>query len=145
LVLAGSSLGGTVAVLTAASLPVDGLVTVASPARLPLQPRAEWGGSGAEANGRVQVGNDEWISSELFADAARHDVLRAARQVTCRWLVIHAANDDVVRLSNGASLAAAGQATRFVVHPSAGHRFHEPADRQWLVRQVIAFIRHCGV
>ncbi len=140
LVLTGSSLGGTVAVLTAPTTPIAGLVTVGSPAHLPAQPRAEWGGSGDELRGRVQVGDDQWISGEFFVDAARHDVLRAARQVGCPWLVIHAVNDEVVAFANGARLAEAGSSTRFVVHPSAGHRFHEPEDQEWLVRQVVGFV-----
>lgn len=140
LVLTGSSLGGTVAVLTASTASVAGLVTVGSPSHLPVQPRREWGGSGVELHGRIQVGEDQWISEEFFADAARHDVLRAARQVACPWLVIHAVNDEVVAFANGARLSEAGSSTRFVVHPSAGHRFHEPEAQEWLVRQVVAFV-----
>ena len=141
LVLAGSSLGGTVAVLTAASMQPAGLVTAGAPAKIPQQARSGWTGSGALENGRVQVAPGEWIRSEFFSDAARHDVPAAARQVSCPWLVIHATNDDVVSFSNASSLASAGRATRLLAHPSAGHRFHEPAHQRWLVGQVAAFVQ----
>lgn len=124
-VLVGSSLGGTVAILTAASdREIGALVTVAAPAALPERPRAAWGADSA-------------VTEAFFTDAKRHDVLAAARLVACPWLVIHGEADEVVSSSNAHKLCRANSKTELVLRPGADHRFSRLEDRDWLVRAIV--------
>lgn len=137
----GSSLGGTVAVLAAAQTTLAALVTIAAPAKLPVEPRAGWS-SASRDDDTPGVEGKPWadVWSGFFDDARRHDPLDAARSVRCPWTVIHGAADDVVPVRHAHMLASAGLGARLVVHPDAGHRFSSPSDRGWLVRQAIGFV-----
>ncbi len=134
----GSSLGGTVAILTGArGLDLVGLVTIAAPARLPDGPREAWGGSGREtADHRIEVAPGEFIDSGFFIDAAHHDVVGAARSISCPWLIIHGACDEVVPVDDAALLVAAHPTADLKIHPTAGHRFDLPGERKWLIQTV---------
>jgi len=138
----GSSLGGTVAVLAAAGDPaLAGLVTASSPAGVPTAPRAAWGGaSGPRRDGRVEVAPGVFIRDDFFRDAARHDVHEAAAAVTCPWLVLHGARDEVVPVTSAGAFARANPRARVVLHPDADHRFSAPAWQAWLVEQVGTFL-----
>lgn len=138
----GSSLGGTVAVLAAADRDdLRALVTISAPARLPHQPHASWDhGRGRNGDGRVEVARGTFLRREFFDDAARHDVVLAARAVRCPWLVVHGERDDVVPPADGHLLAAAARDAVLVAHPEAGHRFQRPELRRWLVDTTVDFL-----
>ncbi len=138
----GSSLGGTVAILSgAADRCIAGLVTIAAPSRLPEQPREAWGGSQQKDSGeRIEVAPGEFIDAEFFRDAQRHDVVAAAHAIDCPWLIIHGAADPVVPVEDAELLAANGRDANLIVHPSAGHRFDQPEEREWLIGRVVAFL-----
>ena len=123
--LVGSSLGGAVAVLTAAA---DGeiasLVTVAAPAVLPKRARAAWG-------------VESTALDAFFEDARRHDVRAAAARVACPWLVIHGADDEVVPPGDAQELVRANRSAKLIIRPGADHPFSEPVQRQWLVDTVV--------
>ncbi len=138
----GSSLGGTVAILTGArGFDLEGLVTIAAPAKLPGGPREAWGGSGREtADHRIEVAPGEYIDVGFFTDAARHDVVGAARSIACPWLIIHGDADPVVPVGDAKLLAEASPDGELVVHPTAGHRFDQPEERKWLIETVAGFM-----
>lgn len=140
--LVGSSLGGTVALLTAAvKHDVTGLVTIAAPSRLPDRPRETWGGSGViDDSGHIEVAPGERIHGDFFVDAARHDPIAAAASITCPWLIIHGALDPVVPVDDALLLSRAAPTADLDLRPTAGHRFSDPAELDWLVRRVAAFV-----
>jgi len=139
--LVGSSLGGTVALLTASTDHcIAGLVTIAAPSRLPERPRESWGGTGAvDQSGLVQVAPDEWIHKTFFIDAVRHDPIGAASSIRCPWRIIHGALDPVVPQNDARLLSQAAPDADLISRPTAGHRFSDPAELDWLVRQIAAF------
>jgi pimeloyl-ACP methyl ester carboxylesterase len=142
LAVAGSSLGGTVAVLVAArDRGLAGLATVAAPADLPTKPRPGWASGLADPElGRFEAAPGVFLSTELFRDALRHDVRAAARRVACPWLVVHGRSDEVVPAASAAELAAAGRRTELRLHAEADHRFSAPDHREWLLREVSGFV-----
>ena len=138
----GSSLGGTVALLAGAvNRDLAGLVTIAAPALLPDRPRQAWGGSGTVAVGDlVEVAPDQFIHRGFFTDAEHHDPISAARSIGCPWLIIHGTADEVVSAQDAGLLADASPASGLKIHPTAGHRFDQPGEREWLVETVAVFI-----
>jgi alpha-beta hydrolase superfamily lysophospholipase len=145
LALVGSSLGGAVAVLTAAAdAGVTTLVTMAAPARLPRAPRPQWREPAATGNGeRVQVAPGAAVGPGFFHDAARHGVLAAAARIGCPWLILHGGQDEVVAVDDAHDLLSASPAGELLVHPDADHRFARDAHRRWLIERVVAFLdRH---
>ncbi len=124
----GSSLGGTVALLTARDSGIDALVTIAAPARLPSAPRPSWGEDASE------------VPAAFFADAGRHDPLRAAAAIGCRWRILHGRGDEVVPVDDAHALAAAGRSSELLVHPDAGHRFDQPEELAWILDHAVGFI-----
>ena len=137
LVLVGSSMGGTVVILTAAARwkavgnRLAALVTIASPAQPPRQARPAW----ADAAGSA-------LSEDFFSDAPRHDPVAAARRLDLPWLVVHGEKDAVVPASAGHAMAAAAPRAELLRHPEAGHRFADPGRRAWLLDQVADFVIH---
>jgi pimeloyl-ACP methyl ester carboxylesterase len=140
--LVGSSLGGTVALLTAAAdNDIAGLVTIAAPASLPKRPLKAWGGSGrTNDHDLVEVAPGERIHRRFFADAACHDPVAAATSIRCPWLIIHGDLDSVVPPTDAALLASRAADSILVRRATAGHRFAETAERSWLVDQVADFL-----
>jgi dienelactone hydrolase len=141
----GSSLGGTVALLTAAQhADLKALVSIASPAHLPTEPRPEWQVDADPSNGqRVRLGPGTYLSTRLFDDARRHDPIHAAHDIRCPWLIIHGRNDEVVPVAEAGHLATANTGAELAIHPSADHRFSTDDTRKWLIDRVIRFLtRH---
>lgn len=139
----GSSLGGTVAILSgAADRCLAGFVTIAAPARLPELPREAWGGSlRTDSDGRVEVAPGELIDAGFFRDAQRHNVAAAANAIDCPWLIIHGEADPVVPVEDAKLLSESARDAELRIHASAGHRFDQPEEREWFIEQVAAFIR----
>jgi len=141
IVVVGSSLGGTVALLAGArDRGLEGLVTIAAPARLPDGPRQAWGGGGRTDGDLIEVAPGEFIHRGFFSDAGRHDPISATRSIDCPWLIIHGATDTVVPVEDAEHLADAASAAAVKIHPTAGHRFDQPGERGWLVETVAGFV-----
>ena len=138
----GSSLGGTVALLVGAeNNGLLGLVTIAAPARLPNCPRDAWGGSGQLIrDNQIEVAPGEFIDAVFFRDAPQHDVEAAAHALACPLLIIHGRPDPVVPIDDAILLAENAQNADLVTHPTAGHRFDLPEERSWLIQRVAGFI-----
>jgi len=146
IILVGSSLGGSVALLGAAGDPAfAALVTVAAPAHLPTAARATWAGAcSVTADGRTEVAPGVFVRNRFFDDAERHDPVGAAARIHCPWLVIHGAADPVVPATDAKDFATAQPSARLAIHPTAEHRF-EPPHRDWLVQRVVSFLtEHLG-
>ena len=138
----GSSLGGTVALLAGAeNLDLLGLVTIAAPARLPKGPREAWGGGGQlNRENQIEVAPGEFIDGGFFRDASDHDVEAAAHALACPLLIIHGRADPVVPVDDAILLAEKAPSADLVIHPTAGHRFEQPEERDWLIQRVVGFI-----
>lgn len=127
-VLVGSSLGGTVSLLAAAEdQRVAGLVTMAAPSKLPEGPRSAWGESARE------------VPETFYEEARRHDLEEAARSITCPWLILHGASDEVVPVSHAQHLDASGRG-RLVIRAGGDHRFASPGGLEWLLATVTGFL-----
>jgi pimeloyl-ACP methyl ester carboxylesterase len=138
----GSSLGGTVALLVGAkNNELLGLVTIAAPARLPNRPRDAWGGSGQlNRDNQIEIAPGEFIDAGFFHDASHHDVEAAAHALACRWLIIHGTADPVVPVDDAILLSRRAPNADLVTHPTAGHRFDQIEERSWLIQRVAGFI-----
>jgi len=143
LALVGSSLGGTVALLYAATdSRVRALVTIAAVSR-PLgivdrlgPTRVEtWRRTGyrQEATGRLK--------RDFLDDLARHDVLGAARALRAATLVAHGDADDVVPVADAHALfAALPEPKALAVTPGCDHRYSDPAHLAALLDRAVAWI-----
>ncbi|MBI3767498.1 MAG: alpha/beta hydrolase [Deltaproteobacteria bacterium] len=143
LVLVGSSLGGTVALLYAATDPdVRALVTIAAVSRPlgiveRLGPEAvgAWRRNGyrEEATGRLKCG--------FLDDLAHHDVLAAARALRAATLVTHGDLDDIVPVADAHALYAALPAPKaLAVTPGCDHRYSDPVHLEALLARTVAWI-----
>ena len=130
LVLVGSSLGGTVALLAAARTPerVQGIATIAAvadsalfTATLETDEIEKWRREGRRAwrEGYMNVG--------FLEDVERIDILAAVSTLTQPLLVLHGESDPVVPVEHAMAIAAAapGDVT-LATFPGVAHRFAEP-------------------
>lgn len=129
--LLGSSMGGTVAVLFAATQPaIAALVTVAAPLHPEHFPRRmlteaqlrDWRARG------FTTYNGKRLNVSLLEDLERLDPPQAARAVACPTLVLHGAADAVVPVEEAYELhgCLAGQ-KRLSILPGGDHRLSDPA------------------
>jgi putative redox protein len=143
LAMVGSSLGGTVALLYAATDPsVRALVTIAAVSqplgiieRLGPERVAAWQRTGyrEEATGRLK--------RDFLDDLSRHDVLAAARALRAATLVAHGEADDVVPVADAYALHAALPAPKALqVTPNCDHRYSDPAHLAALLDDTLAWI-----
>ena len=144
LFLIGSSMGGSVSLLYAATDPsIDGIVTFGSPA-YPARPRpphfpesvlAEW-----EQRGHITVAGNR-IGADYRADARTQDIPRAARAALCPKLFLHGTADEVVPLADGQALAAAAEDRgELVPVEGADHRFSHPGTRKQLLDTTLRYL-----
>lgn len=143
--LAGSSMGGAVAVLLAASgePPVAALATMAAvgrPGRLgermiDAEQLAAW-----QRRGWIDF-DGQRVGWAWLEDGRRSDVIAAAGRIGCPWLLLHGERDEVVPPEDGRLLAAAagGRAALELV-AGADHRFSDPALRERAVARVADFL-----
>jgi len=142
MVLIGSSLGGTVALLHAAADPgLAALVTVAAPAVLPTTPEAVRGEPVRRLpGGLVETSSGETFRDAFFGDARRHDPVAAAGRVACPWLVVHGTADTVVPSQDGLQLAEAAGRGHLVLVADADHASFSERDLDRLEAEVRAFL-----
>jgi len=136
-VLIGSSLGGAVALLTAAQVPdrVAAVATIAAVAdtalfRDELSPEAleEW----------RRTGTRPWREGSLklsfLEDVERLDIPAAIGRIERPLLVLHGEADDVVPPAHAGVIAARGaDPVRVEMFAGVGHRFEEPGALQALL------------
>jgi len=144
LVLVGSSLGGTVALLAAARTPerVQAIATIAAvadaalfTAELAPEDVARWRREGRRRwrEGYMNVG--------FLDDVERIDILAAVATLHQPLLVLHGESDPVVPVEHALAIAAAaaGDVT-LATFPGVGHRFEEPGALPALLDRIEAWL-----
>jgi alpha-beta hydrolase superfamily lysophospholipase len=131
--LLGSSMGGAVALLFASGDPsISALVTLAAvgmPVRIAermedlKRKTQEWKDEGYKLGAEGEPGE------KFFEDAARQDVLGAARRLSAPLLVLHGGADEVVSVEDAYAIHGnAGGPKALKVLPGGDHRFTRPED-----------------
>jgi len=123
----GSSLGGTVAVLTAAKdRRIKALVTWATPCRLDELFRGE-----------VIEGLER-----LRQDAEKYDVVKAAKEIQCPILIVHGSLDEQVPLSHANVLYENAKEPKDIqIVESADHRLTDPIHRRRAVELTLGWFK----
>ena len=138
--LFGSSLGGAVALLTAARdervVAIATLAAVGHPAQLIERNAAAM--HGFETQGYVET-EDGRIGRNFLDDAREHNLIAAVRVLHAPLLVIHGEEDDVVPSSDGHDIATTARNASLEMIAGVGHRFEEPGLLRPIVRQVVEF------
>ena len=136
----GSSMGGSVAPLTAAAearvAAVATVAAVAYPDRLVErypEDTADW-----REQGFIEVGGHR-ISSRFIEDAKSYNVLRAVGSMDIPLLILHGLNDRVVPVADADDIAAAANHVSMSLIEGADHRFSEPRQRAFVVEEVSDF------
>lgn len=148
--LVGSSLGGAVAILIAASEPaqVAGLVTLAAVGRTDIIGQRLAGPKGMAAwgrKGRLRLDPAEGpVGYGFIEDGRRHDLPGAGARVGCPWLIVHGDKDELLDPDDARGLqAASGGRARLELLPGADHRFSDPVDRAGAVALAVRFLTGC--
>ena len=141
--LIGSSMGGTVALLFAASEPrLRALATIAAVAH-PRRVLAELRPAEIERwrrEGLLSLGGMR-LRSSFLEDVETLDVIAACHEVRCPTLVTHGDADTVVPCSDAEEIAAAlGGEHRLEIYPGADHRFSRPDQLEELLEDCAAWI-----
>lgn len=136
----GSSMGGSVALLTAPQeTQVSAVATVAAVAYPKLLARrypddvANWKERGFIEIEGVQIG------AQFIEDARRHDVIGAVVQAGVPLLVVHGLEDRVVPVSDADDIAAAAESVSMCLVEGADHRFSGKRQLKVLVDDVVDF------
>lgn len=142
--LVGSSMGGAVAILTAAKRDdvkcVVGIAAVGRPGtileRLVVEPeRVErWRSQGVLDIEGYSLG---WC---LVQSARKVDVVGAARALACPLLLIHGERDDIVPIEQAMELRAAARESQLQVISSGDHLLHRSEDQRFLEESVGDFM-----
>ena len=123
----GSSLGGTVAVLTAArDKRVKALVTWATPCHLD------------------ELFREEVIKvlEELGQDVRRHDVVKALKETRCPILIVHGSLDETVPLSHAKVLYENAKEPKDIqIIEGADHRLTDPIHRSKAVELTLGWFK----
>jgi dipeptidyl aminopeptidase/acylaminoacyl peptidase len=138
--LYGSSMGGAVVLLYAASGDRFGALAVISAVGRPGDLWSAW----ADADRLGRWRESGWIDLEghrlpysFYEDALRQDVIAAAGRVRAPLLLVHGARDAIVPVDQCRALHdAAPGPKRMVILPEADHRFSGPADLARMIREV---------
>jgi alpha-beta hydrolase superfamily lysophospholipase len=140
--LVGSSMGGAVAILTAAEERVAVLATMASVGRADLLPERAVGKGGLadwERQGHILL-QGETVGWALVEDSRETDVLAAAARIFCPWLILHGEKDEVIPASDANLLDAAGSRAVLEIVPDADHKFSMERHRELITGRIIGFI-----
>ncbi len=140
-VLSGSSMGGAVVILYAATDP--DVVAVAGAAAVG-RPGSVSGRIGAdlerwERQGYVDLEGGLRLGRPLLDSAREVDVVSAAGALTCPLLLVHGAEDDVVPVAQAHELNRVAADGCLVVLDECDHVFSEPAHRGRLIELVSDF------
>ena len=136
----GSSMGGSVALLTAAEDErVEAVATVAAVAypdrlveRYP-EDTADW-----REQGYIEISGHR-ISSRFIEDARGYSVLREVGKMSIPLLIMHGLDDRVVPVADADDIAAAAHHVSVSLVEGADHRFSEPRQRAYVVEETSDF------
>jgi dienelactone hydrolase len=138
--LFGSSMGGSVALLTAPQdIRVRAVATAAAVAYPKLLARrypedvANW-----REHGFIEVGGVK-IGAQFIEDSRRHDVIGAVVRASVPLLVVHGLEDRVVPVSDADDIAAAADCVSMCLVEGADHRFSGKRQLKILVDDVVDF------
>ncbi|MEM7140644.1 MAG: alpha/beta fold hydrolase [Actinomycetota bacterium] len=137
--LLGHSLGGSAAVLAAASLKtVDAVIAVASPSDVGhIRHLLPDDASDAPARFDISIGGRPFALDPTFVhDLDHHSVVEAAQALDRPFLVVQAGDDRIVGSAETEALASAGSATLAVVD-GADHLFSRPEHARHLAEIVV--------
>ena len=139
--LFGSSLGGAVALLTAArDERVVAIATLAAVGHLAAlaesQPEAM---SAWESVGYVETPEGR-LGRGFLDDARAHDVIAAVRVLRAPVLVIHGEDDATVPAADAHDIASAARSASLDLVAGAGHTFERPMLLRPVVRQIADFL-----
>lgn len=134
--LFGHSLGGLTAIATACKTKIDALVAAAAPAKLDWdklfkQKQEEWKEKGyvefPSIKGTIK------INYSFYTDLAKYDATKIVEKVNSPILVIHAAKDELITLSNthGVFLHA-NEPKHFLAIGGADHMFSGDQEAQMI-------------
>ena len=140
--LVGSSMGGAVAVLTAAVETVVALATMATVGRTDLLPERAVGKAGLEKwlrEGSIQV-QGEPVGIALVEDAQRTDVPAAAAKITCPWLILHGESDEVIPVEDSQILYEATAGGVLEIVAGADHKFSKEEHREFITNRIVDFL-----
>lgn len=136
----GSSMGGSVALLTAPQdIRVHAVATAAAVAYPKLLARrypddvADW-----QERGFIEIEGVK-IGAQFIEDARRHDVISAVVQASVPLLVVHGLEDRVVPVSDADDIAAAADSVSMCLVEGADHRFSGKRQLKILVDDVVDF------
>lgn len=144
-VLVGSSLGGAVALLTAARAPerVHAIATIAAvgDTRLFVQDL-----STEEIEAWRRTGRRRWregfLRSSFLADAERTDISAAVASLSQPLLLLHGEADPVVPPEHARLIAQAkGRDVELAMFPGVGHRFEEPGALDAMLDRLEIWLR----
>ncbi|MEM7165225.1 MAG: alpha/beta fold hydrolase [Planctomycetota bacterium] len=137
----GSSLGGTVALLTAATDSRIQTVATLGAVAFPNRIEETWPEAASEWRSSGQLQTEAGPIGEGFLlDALRHDAASAAASVQVPTLIVHGEKDEVVPLRDAQALHAAIPGAELHVLPEADHRVTDPLQQQTVMRDIGKFL-----
>lgn len=143
--LLGHSLGGAAAILAASKLKtVRSMATISAPSKAE-HVRHLLAGSEDEllSEGRADItisGRTFELEAGFVHDLATHDVLGAVASLERPYMVVHADDDTVVRVSEGEALFAAAQEPKsFARYPDGGHLFGNRSHADRMTADVVSW------
>lgn len=149
LTLVGSSLGGAVALLAAATAQhmVSAVATIAALAHASLFTEglseaelADWRASGRRS------WRDAWVGTSLLEEAGSIDILAAVASSSQPVLVMHGDADASVPVGHGRDIAeAAGERAELALFEGVGHRFDGPGQLDRLLERLETWVQAKGL
>ncbi len=142
LVLFGSSMGGAVALLTAARderiVAIATLAAVGYPAH--IEERHPEMVAAIREQGFVDTPQGR-IGRTFVDDALLHDVISAVRVLLAPVLAIHGGEDEIVPVWDSHDIATAARNASLLIIDGADHRFSDPDHLQPAIDEIVQFLR----
>lgn len=137
----GSSLGGAVALLTAATdCRISAIATLGAVGH-PCRIEEMWPDAGSEWRRTGQLQTDAGPIGEGFLlDARQHDTETAAAEVTVPAMVVHGERDEVVPLTDARDIHSALQHAELRIIPEADHRISDPTVQRATMEDIGSFL-----
>ncbi|MBW1809769.1 MAG: alpha/beta fold hydrolase [Deltaproteobacteria bacterium] len=141
--LVGSSMGGAVAVLTAAQTDVAALATMAAVGLTDLLPERAVGKQNLSQwrqDGSIRI-QDQEVGYALVEDSYKIDLPKQAQEIKCPWLILHGEQDEVIPTSDARILhRASGLKATLEIIARADHRFSNEAHRRQITNRIVDFL-----